>query len=147
MKKQLTNKEQLFVAEYLIDLDVERAALAAGFSKTMARTKAYQWVCNGKQKPHVYEAVKKALLRQEIRIERSADEVIKRLWKFSDIDEEKYDAEKSSNTKATELLAKHYKLITDKFLVGFDESALAVILSNLPPEYSEAVKRALLSKK
>jgi len=136
MAKKLTNKESLFVAEYLIDMDVERAALAAGFSKTMARTKAYQWVSNGKKKPHVYEAIKKALLRQEIRIERSADEVITRLWKFSDIDEQKYDAEKSSNTKATELLAKHYKLITDKFEhTGKDGQPIEII--SMIPEPNE----------
>jgi phage terminase small subunit len=37
--------------EYLIDLDVERAALTAGHSNSMARSKAYQWVRNGKIKP------------------------------------------------------------------------------------------------
>ena len=114
MDKQLTNKEKLFVAEYSIDMDVERSALAAGFSKTMAHTKAYSWVCNGKKKPHVFNAIKKALLKKIERAERSADEVIERLWVFSDKDKEKYDGERVCNTKSTELLAKHYKLITDK---------------------------------
>jgi len=77
--------------------------------------------------------------------EHSADEVIKRLWFFSDKDKAKYDAEKSSNTKATELLAKHYKLLTDKLEIGVNESVLAVILGALPPEQAESVKKALLA--
>jgi phage terminase small subunit len=38
--KPLDAREQRFVDEYLIDLDPRRAALAAGYSATMARTKA-----------------------------------------------------------------------------------------------------------
>ena len=114
MDKQLTNKEKLFVAEYAIDMDVKRAAVAAGFSKTMASTKAYQWVSDSKVKPHVFNAIKKALLKKIGRAERSADEVIERLWDFSDLDNEEYDGKRVCNTKSTELLAKHYKLITDK---------------------------------
>ena len=45
--------------EYLIDLDVERAALTAGHSKSMAKSKAYQLVRNGKIKlPKTYRRQK-----------------------------------------------------------------------------------------
>lgn len=55
--KPLDARERRFVDEYLVDLDPQRAAVAAGYSATMARTKAYQWVSKGKAKPHVYAAV------------------------------------------------------------------------------------------
>jgi phage terminase small subunit len=76
IKKPLDAREQIFVGEYLLDLDPERAAIAAGYSKTVARTKAYSWVGNSRLKPHVYQAVKDA---QEARLEKlgiKADEVI-----------------------------------------------------------------------
>lgn len=61
--KKLNNQEQRFVNEYLIDLDVPRAAIAAGYSKHIARGTAYTWVCSGdnNSKPHVYQAIKKRL--------------------------------------------------------------------------------------
>lgn len=65
--KQLDAKETLFVAEYLIDLDPKRAALAAGYSKTVAESKAYQWVSNSKVKPHVFAAIEE---RKQARMER-----------------------------------------------------------------------------
>ena len=58
--KQLNDKERVFVDEYLVDTDPKRAALAAGYSATMAASKAYQWVSNSKVKPHVYAAIQRA---------------------------------------------------------------------------------------
>lgn len=106
-----TPKQSLFCKEYIIDFNATRAAKAAGYK---ARS-AYSIGIENLKKPVIQALLAVEMKKQEERIERTADEVITRLWKFSDIDEEKYDAEKSSNTKATELLAKHYKLITDKF--------------------------------
>lgn len=57
--KELTPKEARFVLEYLVDLDVERAANVAGFSPSMAHTKAFMWVRDGKTKPHVFNAIRK----------------------------------------------------------------------------------------
>ena len=37
--KQLNDKERVFVDEYLVDTDPKRAALAAGYSATMAASK------------------------------------------------------------------------------------------------------------
>jgi phage terminase small subunit len=36
MAKNLTKKQQIFVAEYLTDLNATRAAIAAGYSKDRA---------------------------------------------------------------------------------------------------------------
>ena len=145
--KELTNKDKIFVSEYLIDLDPKRAAETAGYSLTVAKTKAFRWVSNSptNPKPHVYAFIMAKIKKRIAKAERSADEVIERLWFFSDKDKSAYDALNSSNTKSTELLAKHYKLLTDKIEQGFNESTLAVILGALPPEQAESVKKALLA--
>jgi len=65
--KKLTAKEDRFVDEYLINLDPYKSAVTAGFSESVAKSKAYQWVSNGKVKPHVFEEIKR---RKEKRSER-----------------------------------------------------------------------------
>jgi len=81
--KELDNRETQFVREYLIDLNPERAAVAAGYSKAVARTKSYQWVSNGEhKKPHVIAAIQRGFTEKNKRQERSADEVINLLWKM-----------------------------------------------------------------
>jgi phage terminase small subunit len=57
LDKPLNDREQRFVEEYLIDLDPRRAALAAGYSRSTAATKSYQWVSKSDQKPHVFAAI------------------------------------------------------------------------------------------
>lgn len=78
-QKKLDPRERRFVAEYLIDLDPRRAAVDSGYSATTAATKAYQWVSNGKAKPHVFEAVEKAKAKRAARTEIDADWVLRRL--------------------------------------------------------------------
>jgi phage terminase small subunit len=76
IKKPLDAREQIFVGEYLIDLNPERAAIAAGYSKTVARTKAYSWVGNSRLKPHVYQAVRDAEAARLEKLRIKADEVV-----------------------------------------------------------------------
>lgn len=87
MPKPLDAREARFVDEYLIDLDPKRAAIAAGYSPSMAASKAYQWVSDGKAKPHVFEAVQKAMDRRSKRTEITADRVLSELAKigFADL--------------------------------------------------------------
>ena len=42
MSRKLTNKQKLFVEEYLVDLNATQAALRAGYSKKMAGRIGYQ---------------------------------------------------------------------------------------------------------
>lgn len=87
MPPELDAKERRFVSEYLVDLDPKRAALAAGYSATVAASKAYQWVSNSKVKPHVFGAVQKAMSARSERTEITQDRVLAELAKigFSDI--------------------------------------------------------------
>lgn len=59
----LNNQETIFVAEYVVSLDPEDAAIKAGYSATMAHSKAYAWVSNSKTntKPHVFAAIQEKL--------------------------------------------------------------------------------------
>lgn len=79
---ELDARETLFVAAYLIDLDPKQAALRAGYSATMAATKAYQWVSSGKVKPHVYAAIQAAIEKRAKRSTVTADRVLAELAKI-----------------------------------------------------------------
>lgn len=87
MPKPLDSRERRFVEEYLVDLDPKRAAIAAGYSSSMAASKAYQWVSDGKAKPHVFAAVQTAMDRRSARTEITADRVLRELAKigFADL--------------------------------------------------------------
>ena len=59
-EKKLTPRDKLFAIEYLADLNLnpERAAKKVGYSDTVARTKAYQWVSDSKHKPLLFKRIK-----------------------------------------------------------------------------------------
>jgi len=81
--KRLDARERRFVGEYLIDLDPQRAAVAAGYKKTVARTKSYQWVSNSEQKPHVFFAIQKASEKRAKKYEITADRVLEEIAKLA----------------------------------------------------------------
>lgn len=80
--KALNAQEQRFVDEYLVDLDVPRAAIAAGYSETTAKSKAYTWVSAGKQnpKPHVYAAIVARRTELQEKTQINQEMVLDRLW-------------------------------------------------------------------
>ena len=75
--KTLTAKEQRFVDEYLVDLDPQRAAIAAGYSETTARIKSYGWVSKPDDKPHVYQAVQVGKEARAEKLNLDADDVLR----------------------------------------------------------------------
>lgn len=79
-KRALDAKERAFVREFLVDRDARRAAIAAGYSETMANTKVYQWVRDSKVKPWVYAAVKAGEKKLSERTEITQEMVLKRYW-------------------------------------------------------------------
>lgn len=81
--RPLDAREAIFVQEYLIDLDVTRAALKAGYSSSMANTKVFQWVRDGKAKPHVFAAVQAAMDQRAKRTQITADRVLKELGRIA----------------------------------------------------------------
>lgn len=92
--RKLDAREARFVDEYLVDLDVERAAIAAGYSATMAKTKAYQWVSSGKGKPHVLAVVRARQLKLSNKLAVTQERVLQELARISFLDIRKaFDAE------------------------------------------------------
>ncbi len=83
MRKRLDARERLFVAQYLIDLKLERAAISAGYSKTVAKARSYEWVGNGRRKPHVFNAVQKAIKKRAAKLEITSDRVLGELAKLA----------------------------------------------------------------
>ena len=75
----LTDKQKLFVSEYLVDLNASRAAERAGYSKDSAGEIGYQLL----QKTSISRAISKAFKRREKRTQVDADRVIKELARIA----------------------------------------------------------------
>lgn len=82
-KGELSPREEVFIEEYLVDLNPYRAAKAAGYSESMARSKAFQWVKNPDVKPLLYNKVKEAMKDRSIRTGITADKVLERYWQIA----------------------------------------------------------------
>ena len=94
----LTEKQKLFVREYLTDLNASAAALRAG----------YKWGEIGRQlltKSHVQAAIQEAKQARAERTEITADLVVQETWKNYQrcVDAEEF----SAANKALELLGRH----------------------------------------
>ena len=104
MAKKLDSREKLFVEEYLIDLNVERAAISAGYAKSTARTRAFKWVSNSQQKkPHVIEAIQKAFKKRSERTEITQDRVLEEFAKLAFSDPRKFFDENDNLKPITDL--------------------------------------------
>lgn len=135
---KLTDKQQMFVKEYLIDLNATQAAIRAGYSEKTAR----QVGSENLAKPYIADAVAVAMAERAARLDTSADGVIKDLALLRDMcmgrlpvtrtimfkgseDEQAVPVEiegklfEPAAAKGTlELLGKHHKLFTDKIEHG-----------------------------
>jgi phage terminase small subunit len=104
MAKKLDSREKLFVEEYLVDLDPERAAISAGYAKSTARSKAYQWVSISKQKKsHVIEAIQKAFKKRSERTEITQNRVLEEFAKLAFSDPRKFFDENNNLKPITDL--------------------------------------------
>lgn len=71
--KPLTDKQRLFVAEYLVDLNAGKAAVRAGYSERTSRMIAYEML----QNPRVQEELQAAMDERAKRVEITADRVLR----------------------------------------------------------------------
>lgn len=130
---KLTDKQQRFVDEYLIDLNATKAAVRAGYSEKTAQ----QMGSENLSKPVIQEAIEKAQEKRSERTEVSQDYVIKtiietieRCSQAKQVYDKSgelvmtetpdgdlapaYKYESSSVLKGAELLGKHLGMFTDK---------------------------------
>ncbi len=91
MAKELTDKEQAFVREYLVDKNAKAAAIRAGYAETTADTKAHDWVRQSesdvpKNKRHVWQAVQDELQARSERVKVTADDVLRLSYEMASYD-------------------------------------------------------------
>lgn len=79
MARKLTKKQQLFVEEYLIDLNATQAAIRAGYSVNDAKEQGYENLT----KPHIQEAVAKSMAERSKRTGVNQDRVVLELAKIA----------------------------------------------------------------
>lgn len=78
--QKLTAKEQVFIDEYLIDLNAAQAAIRAGYAKSTAEKKAPAWVAKSRQnstKPQIWDAVNIAKQKRSKETKINAEWVLK----------------------------------------------------------------------
>jgi hypothetical protein len=98
----------LFVAEYLIDLNATKAAIRAGYSERTAGQAGYRLLKN----VQVAEAIAKALEEQQTRTLITADQVLLDIQRIGNL--ALSDKDFAQALRSRELLGKRYKLFTDK---------------------------------
>lgn len=79
MAKKLTKKQQLFVDEYLIDLNATQAAIRAGYSVNSARDIG----CENLTKPNIQQAIAEQMAERSKRIGVNQDRVVSELAKIA----------------------------------------------------------------
>lgn len=85
-KKVLTEKQSLFVKEYIVDFNATQAAIRAKYSPKTA----FSIGVENLKKPLIQVAIQKEIEKRALRTERTADEVISLLWKMNEYSLEDY---------------------------------------------------------
>lgn len=96
---KLTRKQQLFVDEYLVDLNATQAAIRAGYKEKTARFIASENLT----KPNIQVAIEKAMAIREKRTEITQDKALKELGRLGFSDIRKYFEDDGSLKNITDL--------------------------------------------
>jgi hypothetical protein len=107
----LTDKQQRFVEEYLVDLNATQAAIRAGYSENTARQIGYENLA----KPDIQAAIAEKRSEQAKRTAISADMVLEGLLK-----ETKGENPGSTKVQAWSWLGKHLAMFTEKHKIEDD---------------------------
>lgn len=102
----LTQKQRLFVEEYIIDFNATQAAIKAGYSKKTAYSIGQRLLKN----VEIQKALQKAMKKRSERTQIDQDYVIMKLKEIADkpaSDELYSDLKYSSKLRALELLGRH----------------------------------------
>lgn len=94
MSDNLTAKQRMFVAEYLIDLNATQAAIRAGYSVKTARQMGEENL----SKPDIQGAIQKAMEERAKRTQITQDAVLEKLWKICSDDIKNYLSFKTVKT-------------------------------------------------
>lgn len=81
-KDKLTPKQERFCKEYIVDFNGSRAAIVVGYSKKSSRAIASQFLT----KLNIQQQIQKLIKARGERVEKSADDVVRILWKMAELD-------------------------------------------------------------
>ena len=73
---KLSDKQQIFIREYLVDHNATQAAIRAGYSKRTADRIGHQLL----KKLEIQDALTEAMLDRSSRLEITADDILRELW-------------------------------------------------------------------
>lgn len=129
----LTPKQELFVKEYLVDLNGKQAAIRAGYAPASAEVHASRMLSNAK----VQEAVQQAMDKRAQKVEITAEYVLTTIKNTIErcsqaepvLDRDgnptgEYKFDSNAVLKGAELLGKHLKLFTEKVDISNPDGTL-----------------------
>lgn len=100
----LTAKQEMFVKEYLVDLNGTQAAIRAGYSEDTANVIASENLT----KPNIQEAIQEAMKKRSEKVEITAEYVLKGIKQVIETTEQD-----NNKLKGYELLGKHLSLFSE----------------------------------
>jgi phage terminase small subunit len=106
----MTPKQEMFVKEYLVDLNATQAAARAGYSEKSSMEIGYQLL----RKTSVQEAIQTAISERTKNVEITTEWILKGIKDIAD----NMDEQTKDRLKAYELLGKYLKMFTDKHEVS-----------------------------
>lgn len=104
----MTPKQQLFVREYLVDLNATQAAIRAGYSAKTAEQQGPRLLGN----VEVAAAIQAGMDKRAAKVELTAEEVLADIKRIAKKAED--SADWGAALKGRELLGKHLRLFTEK---------------------------------
>ena len=123
---KLTDKQKLFVKEYLVDLNATQSAIRSGYSVDSAR----QIGTDNLSKTYIQEAIQKEMAKRAEKTELTAEWVLKNLKSVAErcmqeeavmkyeggeyVETGEYKFDSSGANKSLELIGKHLKMFTEK---------------------------------
>ena len=122
MARKLSDKQQAFCEEYLVDLNATQAAIRAGYSEDTSR----QIGSENLSKPYIAEFITELQAKRSAKTELNAQWVLERLQRVHDrcMQEEavtdaegatgEYKFEHSGANKSLEFIGKHLAMFTEK---------------------------------
>ena len=106
MSRKLTEKQELFVKYYLINLNAAESARLAGYSKKSC----YQIGHENLTKPYISERIQEEMDKRSERVKMTSDDVLREIIELMERNKKTDD---KLSLDALKLLGKHHKLFTD----------------------------------